>query len=60
MTDQFKKTVVTTSVDLPTGLRVELDEVRIARARRTGGVCPPLRVVVIEALEDLVRRELHP
>ncbi len=59
MTDKTKD-IVTTSVDLPTKLRLELDEIRIARARREGGVCPPFRAVVIEALEALVRRELHP
>jgi hypothetical protein len=48
-----------TNLRLPCDLRLTVDEVRLARARRHGGVPPTFRQVVIEALEALVAREVR-
>jgi hypothetical protein len=48
---------VHTNTGLPRELRLELDAVRLARARRNGGRPPPLKALVIEALEALVAQE---
>lgn len=51
------QTDVTTSITIPRVLRVRLDEARLARARRLGRLSPPLKAVVIEALEKLLECE---
>jgi hypothetical protein len=51
---------VATTIEMPRDLRVQLDEVRLARAHRHGGLCPPLKIVVVEALQALVAREVTP
>jgi hypothetical protein len=56
-TPQRIAAVVATTIEMPRELRIQLDEVRLTRARRTGGLCPPLKHIVIEALEALVSRE---
>jgi hypothetical protein len=50
---------VTTSITLPRALRVQLDEVRLARARREGRLTPPFTQLVVEALRELIAREAH-
>jgi hypothetical protein len=50
---------VATTIEMPRELRVQLDEVRVARARREGGLCPPLKRVVVEALQEFIARESH-
>jgi predicted DNA-binding protein len=46
-----------TSFALPLELRARLDALRAARAQREGGLPPPLRTIVLEALEMLVEHE---
>jgi hypothetical protein len=48
-----------TSITIPRDLRVRLDEVRLARARRTGQLSPPLKTLVVEALQALADAELR-
>lgn len=50
---------VATTIEMPRELRVQLDEVRIARARREGGLCPPLKRLVVEAIQEFITRESH-
>jgi hypothetical protein len=47
-----------TSFLLPIDLRGRLDVLRMARAHREGRLPPPLRSIILEALESLVEREL--
>jgi hypothetical protein len=49
--------VVVTSIAMPRQLRLALDEVRVARARRSRRLPPRLRDIVIEALEAFLQRE---
>lgn len=49
---------VTTTITIPRALRVRLDEVRVQRAHRSGQLSPPLKSLVVEALEALADREL--
>ncbi len=51
---------VATTIAVPRKVRVQLDEVRVARAHRDGGLCPPLKTVVVEALVALIQREINP
>lgn len=57
MTDHTVNADVAVTIEMPLSLRLKLDEVRIARARRNGGLCPKLKAVVIEALQSLVAHE---
>jgi hypothetical protein len=59
MTKKSLSDQVATTIEMSRALRVQLDEVRVARAHRLGGLCPPLKAVVIEALEELVAREMR-
>jgi hypothetical protein len=47
-----------TSFSLPLDLRGRVDALRLARAQREGGLPPSLRLVILEALEALIEREL--
>lgn len=49
--------IIVTSIAMPRQLRLALDEVRIARGRRSRSLPPRLRALVIEALEAFLRRE---
>ncbi len=49
---------VATTIEIPRSLRVQLDEVRLARAHRQDCLCPPLKTIVVEALEAFVHREV--
>ena len=48
---------VSTTINIPVRLRVELDEVRLNRARRDSSLAPKLNQVVREALESFVAHE---
>jgi hypothetical protein len=54
-----KTDTVSTTIEIPRPLRVQLDELRVARAHRTGRLSPPLKAIVTEALEALVSREAN-
>ena len=52
---------VTVTIEMPRMVRLKLDEVRLARAHRSGGLSPALKTVVVEALQALIARvELSP
>lgn len=48
---------VATTIEMPRDLRVQLDEIRVARARREGSLCPPLKRLVVEAIQEFIARE---
>lgn len=50
-------TEVVTSISMPRCLRLALEEVRVARARRARALPPRLREIVVEALQQFVQRE---
>ena len=54
-----KKDDVATNVGMPRDLRLKLDEVRLARARRGRCRPPTVKDLVREALVELVERESH-
>lgn len=48
---------VSTTINIPVRLRVELDEVRLNRARRDRSLAPKLNQVIREALELFIAHE---
>lgn len=50
---------VTSNTAMPRTLRLALDEVRLARARRGRCRPPSLKELVVEALEAFVMREMQ-
>ncbi len=48
---------ITTSIVIPRQLRVELDELRLNRARRDSSLAPKLSQIVREALETFIAHE---
>jgi hypothetical protein len=50
---------VSTTIEMPRALRLKLDEVRLARAHREGGLCPNLKTVIVEALEALLAADVR-
>jgi hypothetical protein len=52
-----RDTEVHMNAGLPRDLRLRIDELRLARARRDGGRPPSVKTVMVEALEALIARE---
>ena len=48
---------VTSSITMTADLRIRIDALRVARARREGCLGPGFSEVVVEAIEQLVERE---
>lgn len=47
-----------TTFSMPLEMRARLDALRLARAQREGGLPPYMKDVILEALEQLLEREL--
>jgi hypothetical protein len=51
--------IVTTNTAMPRWLRLKLDELRLARARRGSCRPPTMSSLVVEALAEFVEREAN-
>lgn len=52
-----RKMTVAASLALPAEVHLALKALAIARAKQNGGLPPTFRALVMEAVEDLLRRE---